>query len=193
MGLLIKGEKIMKTFLTILITIICLISLNTDSARAVPNSGGSFIGDIQLKEYLCDVSGGPNDIAYYNGNKATIATKTDAQCAPSGTISSVVMCRLVVYKTNLTYRMRVQISVMFSAATRNIQCLTINGIAIQSPTYICPANVNNTSSGWGMATMVPGQVVSNNLYWIYPSQPTNEHDFSGEIILSIIPTWAYPF
>ncbi len=153
------------------------------SATAMDNSEATRLGFFQ---YLADVSGGGNDIAYNGGVKATISKSSG-----TGSLSSIRRAVFIPYQMqDGTWRCRFNLDSLWDSQVRTGVTIAINGITFK----------NTTGSLMPMAVVIDGTIGAhqgfvnpnaNTITFGNGSTATTEYTASGDVELESRPTWAY--
>jgi hypothetical protein len=144
------------------------------------NEGATKAG---YKQYLCDESGGSNDIAYNNGIKATL----------SGTnLDSVFRCALIPYQMQGgEWRLRLNVRMDYTSSSTS-QNFTVNGTTVKN---VAGYYQSCTGSRTGPPPYdvhggpTPGGADLNGTY--YGAAAFDEMGVTCDIELDSKPTWAY--
>lgn len=130
------------------------------------------------RTYLCDKSGGTNDLAYNGGNKLTISSST--------AISTVSRCVFIPYQM-LDGGWRVILSISLNHTT-GITVATIQSLNFPYPPPAAPEFFGVTSWGGGPAT---GQTNSSDKILVQWGSSYSAFGAYGDIAIPNKPVWAY--
>lgn len=124
--------------------------------------------------------------SYSGGNAPTVTLSSGG-----GSLSSVNLAQFCPYQLqDSTWRMRFNIEVVLSSATRTIAILAINGVTF----YNTGGDGQAISAGMGAALDKERSVATSNSNTVtcgHDSGSTTTYYYSGDVALASKPTWAY--